>query len=129
MIDAIPATAARAPLQSAQLRHQAGLIQQVDLARVQTGKEVPVNVGLGASGGVIGDAVLLEDLAGPLACIAVTLNLCDPVPLEEIAEVLHDGFRAERGLALPDGVEDGDLAFLLALPMTNRERHAVSRAT
>ncbi len=47
MIDAVPAAAARAPLEAAELRGKALLVEEIDLTRVQAWKQVAVEIALG----------------------------------------------------------------------------------
>ena len=71
MIDGVAAAARGAPLKANQLRQQARMIEQVELARIDGGQKVTVQVGLRLLRWLVADAVFAEPLARPVAGVAV----------------------------------------------------------
>ena len=54
---------------------EARVVEQTDLLRVDGGQHVAIQVALGLGGQLVGNAVLAETLARPLACVVVASYL------------------------------------------------------
>jgi hypothetical protein len=67
VVDAVASAARGASLKANQLRQQARVIEQIELARVDSGQQVAVQVGLWFLRGLISDANLAKSFARPLA--------------------------------------------------------------
>ena len=87
------------------------MVEQVELARVDGGQKVSVQVGLRLLRWLVADAVLAEPLARPVAGVAVTRDLGDAVTFEQLRELTHHIFRAESRFAFTQRIKDDHIAF------------------
>ncbi len=121
MIDRVLAASRRAPFQPHELIDQPGGVQEVNLSAVDQRQGVPVEVGLGPIGDLVGDASFVELFPWPLPTVPVARDLADPVGLQGLRKLLDHGLRRERRLDFPQAVQHRSLV----LGMGNRQRHGV----
>src|SRR5262252_7795634 len=96
MIDTVLAAAASAPFQTADLRDQAIMARQDNLAAVEAWQQVPIQIALRLLAQFVADAVLEEWLLDELATVVVANDSCHGVGLEKLGEFVNDDCRAER---------------------------------
>jgi hypothetical protein len=82
MIDRVPATTRRAPLEAAELADQFLVVQQINPPAVDQRKQVHVEVALRLGRRFVTDAVFGKLLDRPLAGIPVTGDVAQPVVLQ-----------------------------------------------
>jgi len=92
MIHAVATAASDPTFQRGELGNQLGMIQQTDAARVDGCQQVNVEIGLRSRRLLVHDAVLAEDLAWPLAGIAIPDDLGDVVGFTEARIFGTDSF-------------------------------------
>src|SRR6478672_9328622 len=95
MIDTVPAAAASAPFQAADLPHQPIMARQDNLAAVEAWQQVPIQIALRLLAQFVADAVLAEWLHNELAAIVVTNHFGNVVGLEQLGEFVNDDRRTE----------------------------------
>ena len=87
MVDRISAAAGRAPFKAQQLRDHARVVEQIDLAGIQAGQEIAINLRLVQIGGAIFDARFLECLSDPLSSISIAADASDAIGLQQRREL------------------------------------------
>ena len=97
VVDRVLPSAGGPALQIHQFRDQSVMVQQLDTLGIEQGEKIPIQVRLERCGCVVPDALLLQLLAGPFACISVAGDVRNAVVLEQGGELLHHRFRAEGG--------------------------------
>src|SRR5262245_28942308 len=74
MIDGVATAARGASLKANQLRQQARMVKQVDLARVDGGQQIAIEIRLRLQRGLVADAVVAESFFRPFSRISVAAN-------------------------------------------------------
>ncbi len=126
MVYAVAPAARSSALEAAELRDEARVIEQFDLAGVQQREHVAIDVALRMLREIVRNAVHAEALARPLAGVPVAGDAMHAIALKRLGEVGDDALRGERRSALADAVEDRAPRGLIAV--RDGERHAVGRA-
>jgi hypothetical protein len=67
MLDRVAAAARGAPLKANQLRQKARMFKQVDLARVDGGQQIAIEIRLWLLRGLVADAVVAESFFRPFS--------------------------------------------------------------
>jgi hypothetical protein len=115
VINRVAATARGSAFEAAQLRDQASVVEQVDLARINGRQQVAIQVALGFCARLAVDALLGKALDRPQAAPTVASYFRDAVTLKQRGELNRYVRRREWRPALPRSVDNRGVVSLCAM--------------